>query len=620
MVPRIIHDSDLFWYYLCVVWVPLYFISYSALHILKHNRDGQEGGDIRYSRTYKLKQMILAFLMVVCIGNAAIELSFIYLSGYNDIKAVIRPAYYTLAALAWSLCFYLVRFDFKRRLKMVRFGQPFFWIASGPLFIIDIFILNSDFVTSDTEIGIFIAFYTLAAAFNIWLTFISFYRPDDFGNRMVSLYEPLASIHLDSDYAASFAELQTQVAILDYKIKMENAKPVVYYNIQVSISGSKYVIRRTSADIELISKILQDRIEQLHIEGLTFPELAEFSSRENSMSKIIDELDRFLKEACKPIYMFEELCDFFEIPSEFRDSIKAERHSLQEFLKMTSDYQSSKISSVLDQESATDLRISQLFFLVTIPQFTRAGDHFEYAIHWKSLKTGTVGSVAYRFNELYKFNRNLKSEIGKAELPEFPSRNVISFIISEPKSEALAERSRSLAMYYENLMNDPAYLCEALLKFMKCDIPLDIIWSSSLQSVLLQLNGPVTWEQNFNDEPKPYVSYIFSVVKYQANRLVGTWTISRRYSEFISLHSNLKHRSRSPMLKRYLRFVNVDKSLSTQVPSIPGKSFKTLQDPKQIEERTNDLQKFLENCFFLRHIVDSYCFRAFLEEPRPSVE
>lgn len=616
MVPRIIQDKDLFWYYICVVWVPVYFIGYSVLHILIHNRDGQEGGKIRYSRTYKLKQIVLAFLVTVCMVNAIIEVSFICLHVYEDTGDFIRPAYYIFAALAWSLCFYLVRFDFKRRLKMGRFGQRVFWVMSGPLFIVDIFLMNQDYGTSDLEVGLRIGFYTLSAIFVSWLAFIAFYRPDDFGNKPETVYEPLASLLIESDHAPSFSELQTQVEILDYKIKMEGSKAVVFYNIQVVICASRYVIKRTSAAIEDLGKLLKDHLGVLRIQGLEIPQFPEPTYRESSMHKIIEDLEVFLKEASKPVCMLDGVCDFFEIPPQYRDSIRAEQKSLQEFFRQTSSVQFSMPESGSTEFASIVHREPQMFFLVSIPNYARIGDHFEYSIHWQFVKSGLLGKCTYRYNEMRKFNSMLKSSLGNVELPEFPSKNLMSFILHEPKSEALTQRSSSLAKYYEALMNDPAYTCEALLKFMNCDIPLDVIWSPRLHGDILQLSGPMSWEQHLDIEPKPYVNYSFTVVKYQDSRLVNSWTLSRRYNEFKDLHAGLRARCASPMLKRYLKYLKIDSSVSKQVPAIPKKSFKMLQDPKQIEVRKDDLQRFLEKCFVLRHILDSHCFRVFIEEPK----
>jgi hypothetical protein len=605
-------SEAMFWYFLSVIWVPVYFIGYSVLHIVLHHRDGQEGGKIRHSYTYKLKQILLVFLVVVCFVDAAIEIGNVFLGVYVDYTDFVRPAYYVFGSLAWGLCFYLVRFDFKRRLKMGRYGQRTFWVVSVPLFVIDIFLMDNDFGAPDLTMGIRIATDALSAFFSFWLAFLALCRPDDFGSRVEGLYEPLRASHQSEQYA-NLVDLALQVEILDFKSKVESGKAVVLYNIQVSVGDYKYCIKRPSASMEQLAGLLEELIMHEHIQGLVVPKFPELTYRDSSMSKIIDELSRFLREACKPVHMFNEVCDFFAIPPQIRDSIKAEQHKLLQFFRQTTELHPSFFEEHSSDLTGISHKSSQLFFLVTVPQYTDTGDYVEYCIQWQSVKTGTTGKCNYRYNGMLNFYKELKNILGPVTLPEFPGKHRMSFLSAVSKQESVAQRMACLNKFYEELLNDPAYLCDLLLKFVSCDIPLDVIWSTLVQGVFYKLSGQMTSERQL--EPKPFVNYIFTVVKYESDRLVGSWTLARRYSQFEALHDKLKSRAHSPMLRRYLHFMKEDVSLCAQVPTVPGKSLPFLRSSQEIVSRQKDLQKFMEKCFELRHIVDSHCFQAFIEEP-----
>jgi hypothetical protein len=611
VVPYIVGSESLYIYYVCVIWIPLYFIGYSTLHIFRHNRDGQEGGIVKYSRIYKLKQTLLALLVLVCIGNAAVEVYNIISGAYHTFGDYLRPTFYILAALAWGLCLYLVRFDFKRRLKMGHFGQKTFWALNVPLFTIDIFVSNSQGF-SDIAIIVRVAFYALAALLCIKLTFIACYRPDDFGRTAELSYDPIASL-IGSEHAPSIAEHVTKVEILDYKIKAEGGRSVVFYNIQVTIYDCKYAIKRTSAAIEGLAKIIEDRCLVDHIQGLSTPQFPELTKRESSIDKIIEHLELFMKEVVKPVFMFDEICDFFEIPTNLREHISSEQRSLIHFFHESTESQTS-IFSRLNSRTLVQHSPNQRFFLISVAQFTDTGDHIEYTIQWTSVRTALVGKCDYRYSEMLSFHKQMKSVLGAVTLPEFPSKHPLSFMSVTNKQEAIDQRMFSLSKYYEELCNDPAYLCDVLLKFMKCEVPLDVIWTSASQGVFYKLDSSLTWERHFELEPKPYINYLFTVVKYEETGLVKSWVVVRRYSQFQAFHNKLKGRSRSPVLKSYLRFLKVDESLSTQVPTVPGKSIKQLQDAQQIESRKDDLQKFMEKCVVLRHITDAYCFKEFIED------
>jgi hypothetical protein len=612
VVPYIVSPSNLYIYYVSVIWVPLYFICYAILHIFRHKRDGQEGGIIKYSRIYKLKQNLLAVLVLVCVGNAGIEVYYIISGAYQSFGDYLRPTFYILAALAWGFCLYLVRFDFKRRLKMGHFGQKTFWALNVPLFAIDIFVSNNQGI-SDLAIIIRVAFYALAALLCIKLTSIACYRPDDFGKTADLLYDPIRSL-LGSEHAPSISEHVTKVEILDYKIKSEGGKSVVFYNIQVTIYDSKYVIKRTSAAIEGLAKTIEDRVLVDHIQGLSTPQFPELTKRESSIDKIIEHLELFMKEVVKPVFMFDEICDFFEIPATLREHISSEQHSLIQFFRESTESRTSLFSRPSSSRTTVQHTPNQRFFLISVAQFTDAGDHIEYTVQWTSVRTALVGKCVYRYSEMLTFHKQLKSVLGAVTLPEFPSKHHLSFMSVTTKQEAIDERMLSLSKYYEELCNDPAYLCDALLKFIKCEVPLEVIWTSAIQGVFYKLDGPLSWERHFELEPKPFVNYVFTVVKYEETGHVKSWVVVRRYSQFQAFHVKLRGRSQSPVLKGYLRFLKVDESLSTQVPTVPGKSIKQLHDAQQIESRKDDLQKFMEKCVGLRHITDSYCFKAFIED------
>jgi hypothetical protein len=600
----------MFWYFFSVIWVPVYFIGYSLVHIVLHHRDGQEGGKVRHSYTYKLKQILLVFLVVLCCVNATVEISYSCLGVYVDYTGFVRPVYYVFGSLAWGLCFFLVRFDYKRRLKMGRYGQRSFWVISVPLFIIDIFLMDNEFCSSDLDIGIRIATDALSALLSLWLAFLALCRPDDFGSRVEGLYEPLQASH-HSEQVASLVDLAVQTEILDFKTKIEGGKAVVLYNIQVSVADYKFVIKRPSASMEQLAGVLHELIRQEHIQGLKGPKFPELTYRDSSMGKIFDELGRFLREVCKPVYMFNEVCDFFEIPPQIRDSIKAEQQRLLQFFRQTTELRPSFFEE--NSSEQTLFKSSLLFFLVTVPHYTDTGDYLEYCIQWQSVKTGTTGLCSYRYNDMLNFNKELKSMLGPVTLPEFPGKHRMSFLSGVSKQETVAQRMASLSKFYEELLNDPAFLCDLLLKFVKCDIPLEVIWSTTVQGVFYKLSGQMTSERQL--EPKPFVNYIFTVVKYDSDRLVGSWTLARRYSQFQALHDQLMSRARSPMLKRYLNFMKEDVSLCSQVPTVPGKSLPFLRSSQETVSRQKDLQRFMEKCFELRHIVDSHCFQAFIEEP-----
>lgn len=68
---------------------------------------------------------------------------------------------------------------------------------------------------------------------------------------------------------------------------------------------------------------------------------------------------------------------------------------------------------------------------------------------------------------MHELHTSIKLVIWPAKLPSFPSKNyLISLKGLDP--QAIEKRKEAIEEYLRHILNDPAFLCDATLKFIEC--------------------------------------------------------------------------------------------------------------------------------------------------------
>lgn len=99
-------------------------------------------------------------------------------------------------------------------------------------------------------------------------------------------------------------------------------------------------------------------------------------------------------------------------------------------------------------------------------------------------------------------------------------------------------------------------------------------------------------------------------IRKLSNRL--TWIVKRRYTEFSSLHINLKKRLGSPSLDLYVSAIGKKTSF---LPVLPKKTLIGMSTYHDIEQRRRALENYLSQILKCPDLFYSYSFREFINEP-----
>uniref|UniRef100_A0A7S0CN41 PX domain-containing protein n=1 Tax=Amorphochlora amoebiformis TaxID=1561963 RepID=A0A7S0CN41_9EUKA len=120
----------------------------------------------------------------------------------------------------------------------------------------------------------------------------------------------------------------------------------------------------------------------------------------------------------------------------------------------------------------------------------------------------------------------------------------------------------------------------------KNGLTFDAMWDLTIQGVRRRV------------EPKPFVSYEISVANGEY-----TWVVEKRYSDFKQLHDRLK--------KRFSEFAT----------KVPGKHvLSNNMDPVFIQRRKQELQAYLQQLVWNRHVSESQLFHEFLVDRRQNIK
>jgi len=633
---------SLFWMYGPLVPVPVWFIAYFVYRVKRHWKDGKDR--TQPFTKHLLAKFILTALMVLF--NCFHIPDVIPDEDTSSNQKFFRVVYYFLTSLAWLCSFFLVSFENKRRLVMKWCGHRAFWFLQmlvnlavaflQTLFLVGVF-EEKHYNNGITKATTYYAGFLVT----LILTCYAFVRPREFiavdGNSLIN--QPQSRIirvtsSLGKPYSfqedIEIPQIRINTSIRDYKIKNENQKQVVYYNIIVSLYNSTHTVKRKYLDFDNIHKSLRRRFSQEEFPYLNFPAFPIFKSKSYPMEMRMKMLNDYLKEIVYPEFMTDELVEFLEIPSPSRESLLEEHKKFYEAEReldiqqeeipsrhgsfVPTYYQPTTVDSSQSYSNSTNYHL-QTFFHLRIPNWVQQENHVEYAISWKAIGFGTEGLVQRRFNNFFELHTSLKKALAPAKLPKFPSKNYLKNL-RRMDPEAIELRRKGLEEYLSHVLNDPAFQCEKLLEFIGCSIPLDTIWESKTKTFKYMLFEPISWEGDV-DQDGLFISYSMTFIKLFLGKKLGEWSIRRRYKEFSQLHNFLVKRLASPSLHRYQKKQQVRRASHyspTEFPSLPSKTISAPTSAKEIEQRRKALENYIEGLVALPHVTNSYEFRAFIED------
>ena len=146
------------------------------------------------------------------------------------------------------------------------------------------------------------------------------------------------------------------VSIKDYKIKVENSKQKVLYNITVKIKGDTYKVRRTYSEFDKLYRSIRKNFPLDIYPYMNFPVFPIFAgSTLNTEEKTI-QLNEFLNSLCCPEFMIEETLDFLNIHGEFREKLQDEHQDVIDQEKGINIIETEEIASL--HKSFCDNKVS----------------------------------------------------------------------------------------------------------------------------------------------------------------------------------------------------------------------------------------------------------------------
>ena len=120
------------------------------------------------------------------------------------------------------------------------------------------------------------------------------------------------------------------ISIKNYKIKVENNKQIVFYNITVKIKGEVYKVRRTYNQFDKLYISIRKHFPLETFPYMVFPPFPVFNNMNFDMDTKTTLLNEFLQALCCPEFMIEETLDFLNIQGDFRDNLAEEHEEVLE--------------------------------------------------------------------------------------------------------------------------------------------------------------------------------------------------------------------------------------------------------------------------------------------------
>lgn len=342
--------------------------------------------------------------------------------------------------------------------------------------------------------------------------------------RGTNIVSPYRTVALGSSEVSGVVK----VTIKDYKMKVENGKQIVYFNILVKFIGESQTVRRTYIEFDTLHKALRLKFPVDQFPYMAFPTFPLFRAT-FSLDQRMKELSAYLNDLCKPELMADELLDFLEIKGQPRKFLLDEHIKYSEAercIDITNEDGSARLDSytfnhfqsqpdrAVSNEKNTYLNL-QRYIKISIVEWIGVNDgedsHIEYAIKWQSCVTSAEGKVKKRFKEFYELHKILKKSLSPARLPKFPSKNYLHNL-RKIDDIAIEMRKRKLELYLGHILNDPAFHAKEVFDFIGFNIEREALIENPFQDYTYVLFTPIGWEGEL-DNDSHYIVYILSFAK-----------------------------------------------------------------------------------------------------------
>lgn len=582
-------STALLYYNASINIVPLYFCIFASRRIYRHRLDGLQSEILTDPRVYEAKRNLTLTLILCSLFDVLLEHINIYEEGLT-LTQFERAVFCLLATLAWGSSHYLLAFDLKRRIKLSWAGQALYYLVNVPLYLTDVYSISFEYRSNlwGFMYTMRVTTNALSAGCCVILSYLTFTRPNEFSINSVDYTQ----LELSPTYSSSKVHpkmTNLKVSVEGYKAKVIEGTRVIFYSIIVNLDNDTHIVRRTYAECKALADSLDQAFpkqQSLRLQMPTFPDL-----RNKSMELLVNDLSEYFRLISSPVFLTSEFLEFLQL--QCSDQIQLEQDFLRRF------YSNESITDASGLEPSYAALPLHVFFQVKLTYQT-VGGNVEYCLKWICIPNGALGEAYHRYSSLLKVHKELVKLIKPSKLPNFPSKQYLSRLSTHIDFKLVEKRSKQLELYYNTVLNDPAYLCSPLLLFINCEIPLSFIVPASIPPVV-RLNGPITVEAQWTGEK---VSCVFTMSFFKAD-IDGTsvnWTISQPLYAFRQLAEYLQQRSRSPLLQYYMRMLHEDDDCCDIVPRLP----------KTFKDNAGKLQSFIEGCLTSRHILNCLIFRQFL--------
>lgn len=619
-------ESTLLEIYCPMLVIPFWFIFYTLHRLRRHWNDGR-------GRTINSKTMSLYlkyFMVWGMAGLTGVQVVIVLWFGeeFEDIL-VIKTVLFSAFALAWVMSSVMLKLEFGLSLKMKWVGHRSFWPIN---FIIYTVLVAKDLKKSDWSV--WNVFFDVRMIINcigflltLMLSVLAVFKPNEFEKSKDDVSANLikkarfstgARFSTPEDRGLAGA---VQLSIKNYKIKVENSKQIVLYNITVKIKGEVYKIRRTYHEFDRLYKSIRKSFPLEVFPYMSFPSFPIFTGMNLTLEQKTHALNEFLIGLCCPEFMLQETLDFLNIKGPFRDKLLEEHEEILEAEKAVTITEVDENTYGNKDSFSTDNRISIFekssklhthlhnFFQIKLNVTELANNKSEYLLTWVIPNSSDHFEVRKKFRDFSNLNTLLKKTLYPAILPKFPEKSYVQNL-RKVDSQALEIRRRKLEKYLSHLLNDPGFICQEILDFIGCQVDLNAIIDKPCGSEY-ELNGQVGWEGEL-DGNSSYIIYVMNFVKYYEGEKVNEWSIKRGFKDFEYMDQFLLKRTKSHIFLNYLNFF---KQKMTDWPKLPNKYPTNLSNPTEIDICRSEIQNYMEELCSVTLIGTAYAFKCFIDDP-----
>jgi hypothetical protein len=619
-------ESTLLKIYCPMLVIPFWFIIYTLHRLRRHWNDGRDKTFSQVSATLAIKYLLVLSLAGLTAVNLALVV-FIEQEEFEDIQ-IIKITLFSSLMVSWIMSYVMLKLEFKLRLRMKWLGHRSYWPINLAIFSV---LVVKDMNEINWEIK---KFFKVGNIINIvsfiiclFLTCLAVVKPNEFSKNKDEVSANLIKKARFSS-GARFSTPEDRglagavhVSIKNYKIKVENTKQIVLYNITVKIKGEVYKIRRTYYEFDKLYKAIRKSFPLEVFPYMSFPSFPIFSGMNFSLEQKTFALNEFLIGLCCPEFMLQETLDFLNIKGNFREKLLEEHLEILEAEKAVTITEADECIYGNRDSFSTDNRISVFeksskvhthfhnFFQIKLTVCESLNNKPEYTLTWVIPSTTDHFEVTKRFRDFSTLNNSLKKSLNPALLPKFPEKSYVQNL-RKVDSKGLEIRRRKLEKYLSHVLNDPGFLCQDLLDFIGCQADLFSLLDRPCSSEY-ELNGPVGWEGELEGSSS-YIIYVLSFAKYFEGEKIAEWSVKRGFKDFEYMDHFLCKRTKSPM---FLVYLNLFKQKLADWPKLPNKHPTSLSNPTEIEVCRSEIQNYMEELCSVTLISTAYAFKSFIDDP-----